>query len=65
MCALTGVFATHSHAYGNQLTKVCEYRCPRKVDLYKYRYPDRYYLPWDYDCPPYKNVKISKKRKKR
>jgi len=58
ICSLSAVMATHSHSYNNQLTRVCEYRCPREINVYKYYYPDTIHIPWDYKCPPEKRVKI-------
>ena len=63
ICALTAVMATHSHYHHNQLVRVCEYRCPREVDLYKYYYPDTLFVPWHSSCPAEKNVRIYKESK--
>jgi hypothetical protein len=56
-CLLSGIFATHLWTYGNQLTRVCEYRCPREKSLHYYHNPVKKYILWDYSCP--RSVKVN------
>lgn len=58
MCPLSFVGATHAWKYGNQLARVCEYRCPREVSKYKNFYPDTYVIPYNQSCPAEALVKI-------
>jgi len=63
--ALSFVGATHSHACGNCLVTVCEYRMDPKINYYKSWYPTVKHVPYGSQCPASVKQKIYVTRSKK